>query len=302
MTNVLHSKRDQWLARRRALLCASDIPAVLRPVLGYDHHRGPWDVFNAKVGVADEPETEEMIRGREFEAPIANAYERQTGRPVRELGEYELVTHPSIPWLGCTPDRRVWREDDRDGGPLQIKLALGSWDAWRDGPPEPYVVQVRVEIACLGATWGSLTALTGAGPLEVHDFEADDFLELAMPHLERFRWHVLRGIPPPVESPRDLEPVKRLWPRADERRIALDGDEPVAEADRWQRYKRFEARAKERGDEYEARLRARLGDASYGALRDGTGLALKNVNRAGAKPFRVLRRWVPKNRRGWRSA
>jgi len=43
---ILASERDRWLARRRELVTASDVPAIL----GEDPHRGPLAVWAAKIG------------------------------------------------------------------------------------------------------------------------------------------------------------------------------------------------------------------------------------------------------------
>ena len=100
---IVHSPRDQWLARRRELITASDVAAIL----GEDQRRGPLAVWCSKTGAIEADENEAMIRGRDFEDAIARTYHRQTGRPVGALPDYEIAIHPALPWLGATLDRRT---------------------------------------------------------------------------------------------------------------------------------------------------------------------------------------------------
>lgn len=297
--------RADWLVLRREHVTASDVPAIL----GVDPHRGAFEVWAEKVGALEAEEILAMRRGRRHEAPIADEYAEETGRPVRHLGDFELQRHPAIPWLAATLDRVTEATIARPApagcagaGPLQIKMAIGSAREWEDEPPLRFQIQVQIEIACYGAAWGSLAGLLGPQPLHVTDWPRHEaFLAAALPRLEEFRQRVIDRHPPEADgSPGTTEAVKRLWgTRGDGSTVALDHDalslaneldHAKAKADEWslaaQRLKN--------------QLRARIGAATFGALPDGSFLTLKTTAReayeVAATEYRALRRWWPKRR------
>lgn len=266
--------RSAWLARRRELVTASDIAAIL----GEDERRGPLAVYAAKVGDVESEETLPMRRGRRMEGAIADEYAEQTGREVLDLGAHEIQIHPDVPWLGATLDRVTCR-DAATRGPLEIKLAIGSGHQWRNEPPLAYLFQVQVEIACYAAPWGSLAGLVGPGPLSVSDHERDeDLLGLMLPKLEHFRWHVERRLPTACEhegcvmhadaKPGTSAAVRRLWGTVGRETVPLD-DEALRLVERWETRKALAAESDKAAKAIENELRARLGDAAFGALPDG---------------------------------
>lgn len=312
---IVRSPREAWLAARRELITASDVAAIL----GEDPRRGPLAVYASKVGEVEAVETVPMRRGRRFEGAIADEYADQTGRPVGALGEYEITRHPDIPWLGATLDRLTAGSPatpDPFGGtvaesrggrvvghaPLQLKMAVGSAQDWKDEPPLGPVIQVQVEMACYSSSWGALTALVGPGPLATVDLVRDDaFFKALVPQLERFRWHVEHRIPPEADGkPGTGEAIRRLWAGEDGATVPLD-----AEAERlvseWESAKDRIAAADATATALENRLRARVGSASFGALPDGRFLTRTLTKRKGyfVEPteYRVLRVMRPRLRK-----
>jgi putative phage-type endonuclease len=311
---ILSDPRERWLAERRHYLTASDIAAVL----GEDKRRSPLQVYLAKVEGIESRETLPMKRGRRFEAAIADEYAEQTGRPVGCLPPYELVRHPTVPFLAATPDRKVLATAaapdpfgkvdvgptavNRNRAPLQIKMALGSASDWKEEPPLAYAVQVTIEMACLGAEWGALCGMIGPGPLRTFDIpRSDAFLDAALPHLETFWLRVRRREPPEADGlPGTRQALRLAFPDEDGETIPLD-IEATRLADEWEAAKRQAGDADDAVREIESKLRLRMGSASFGALIDGTYLALPKQKRAaytvGPTEFRVLRRFRPKVRR-----
>lgn len=289
MTAITHSSRDQWLLARRELVTASDVPAIL----GMSERRDAIAVYLDKIGRGTDEESEVMARGRDFEEPIARAYARQTGRHVRGLGDFEMRVHPTIPWLAATPDRIVFkRVDELPGyakaraagsvsmdvdpnsvcGVLQLKQATGSRERWDEAPPEEYVVQTQIEIHCVGTTWGALAGMVDMHrPLVCVDLGRDDeLLADALPHLERFRWHVKERIPPPPQGARSLPSVRRLYHgRSSGETITLD-DYALDTVLRWKQAGIDELTNANLATRYEAELRALLGPDTYGELPDGS--------------------------------
>jgi putative phage-type endonuclease len=305
MVSRVSGRREEWLAERRELITASDAAAIL----GEDPRRGALAVYLEKVEGIEPEENVLMRRGRRHEAAIADEYGDQTGRPVSAFPDFTIVRHPSIPWLAFTPDRIIEPTELAPAppgcagpAPLQIKLGLGSARSWHDEAPVYYRVQVQIEIACYGASWGALAGLVGPGPLHVTDEPRHDaFLDGALPLLEEFRDRVRRHDPPEADGLEGTtEAIKRLWGRVGNGKTeALDlyALRLVEELDA------AKAREQEAGREVQAlknRLRARLGPATHGALPDGSFLSLEERSRRAfeveAAQFRVLRRWWPKRR------
>jgi putative phage-type endonuclease len=298
-------RREEWLAERRELITASDAAAIL----GEDPRRGEHAVYLEKVFAVEPEESVLMRRGRRHEAAIAEEYAEQTGRPVRALGDFVITRHPSIPWLAATLDRVIEPTELAPAppgcsgpAPLQIKLGLGSAKAWQDEAPIYYRVQVQIEIACYGSSWGALAGLLGPGPLDVSDERRHDgFLEGALPLLEQFRDRVRRREPPEADGlPGTTEVIKRLFGRhGNGETIALD-HEALGLADELDAAK---AAARDAGAIVQAlknKIRARLGPATHGALPDGSFLSLDERHRGAyeveAVDYRALRRWWPKRR------
>jgi putative phage-type endonuclease len=302
---IVHTAREQWLARRRDLVTASDIAAIL----GVDPRRGPLAVYAAKVSDVVEPEERRwMAFGRRVEGAIADWYADETGRPALDLGAHEIQVHPDIPWLGATLDRRTAGSEAHpapaDGqGPLEAKAVAGfKAREWVEDPPLPYIVQVQVQMACTGAQWGSLAALVGGIALAWKDLVRDEaFLAAALPVLEAFRMRVLRRDPPEADAlPGTSEALRKLFPQDDGETVPLEA-EALALADEWEAAKLLKTDAESKVDELGNKLRLRIGSATFGALPDGSLLSLKLTKRAGytvqETSYRQLRRSRPKLRR-----
>jgi len=308
---ILQDRRSRWLAERRTLISASDVAAVL----GEDPRRGPLGVYAAKIGAIEAEETLPMRRGRRFEATIGEEYSEQTGRPVLAVPEYELLHHPSIPWLAASLDRKVlateqapdpfgrWDVGTRQGrAPLEIKMALGSASQWKDEPPVAYAIQVTIEMACADSTWGALCGMVGPGPLKTFDLPRNDaFLEAAFPRLEEFWLRVQRREPPEADAlPGTTEALKRIYAGEDGTTIPL-GSEAMRLVEQWEQAAARRDAVDETIEELENKLRLRMGLASFGALLDGSFLTLRKTSRkgytVGPTEFRALHRWWPKVKR-----
>jgi len=302
---IVRSPRDAWLARRRALVTASDAAAIL----GVDPRRGPLAVYAAKLGVESD-ETEPMAWGRRLEDAIAEAYGAETGREVIAPADpYEITVHPELDWLGATLDRTTrgcQASPPPVGlvagfGPLQLK-AVSDWRRkdWLEEPPIHYQVQVQVEMACAGAAWGSLAAFQGiTRPVAWADLVRNDgFLAAALPRLHKFWWRVQRREPPEADGlPGTTEAIRTLWARDDGQTIALDG-EALALVGEWDDARALAGTQAGRVRELTNRLRTRMGSATFGALPDGSFLTLKLVQRGSYEvqetEYRTLRRWRPR--------
>lgn len=290
MSTLLHSPREAWLARRRELVTASDVAAIL----GADERRSAFSVWASKVGDVPFEDSIDMARGRRFEAVIGEEYAIQTGRPVYPKADpFEIAIHPDYPFIGATLDMQTARDDGGETAPLQIKMAIGSARAWREEPPTGYLVQVQIEIACSCATWGALCALVGPGPLKTVDLERDDaFLAVALPKLEEFHWRIQTRTPPEADGSESTTAALRALYRIEDGLTVELGAEAQADADAWDVHSLEVEAELNRMNAAKNRLRAAIGEATWGRLPDGSYVEWK-ANKLGQ---RRLRRFWPSRR------
>lgn len=274
MTAIACTTREEWLARRRETMPdggpriqASELPFIL------------WGeqlpLYLDKIGLGEDVDSLLMRRGRAWESVVADEYAEQAGRPVRDLGAFVIQQHPAIPWLGATLDRVILRGDYF--GPLQIKVAMGRAREWEDGPPLAVLTQVQAEIACFGSSWGAIAALTNYfAPLQAFDVERDDeFLALALPHVEEFRARVRDRRPPEPRSSLALPALRKLYGAGDGTTIEETDQSWLDLATQWEQAKAAGESASEWASECRARLLGMMAGASFAWLPDGSMLAQK---------------------------
>jgi len=294
--------REEWLAKRREYIGASDAAAIL----GADPRRGALAVYESKTTGYSSDDNAWMKYGRDIEGAIANMYSEETGRSVLDLGATVISVHPDIPFLGATLDRKTQRDNGFSYAPLELKSidpygAKIRAEEFAEEPPLHMQIQLMIQMACTGASWGSLAGLFPGYNLAWVDRERDDaFLAAALPKLEEFWDRVQRKDPPPADSlPGTLDVVKRLWSKEDGETIALDAAD-LELVNTWEKLKERGRTATKDAKGIEAALRAKLQDATFGVLTDGTLLTLKTTERKGyeVKPtsFRTLRRARPKGK------
>ncbi len=328
MTAISHPTREQWLLARRALaVTASDaaacltldatLAAMLLPLTGRD----AFTVWAEKVYGTEQDETEAMVLGKETEDGIARAYERLSGRPVRNLGEFEIQQAPGVPWIGATLDRvtavpsgefpcvltqphHVQEANmlEQCAAPLQLKRAIGRARDWKDGVPLHVQVQVQVEPWCYGSSWAAIGADLGTSLARPDVLLDVDMIQSFLPLWERFKWHIETRTPPePSHLPAAREAIKKLWPGADgETKMLLD-DETLALADQLEAA-REDKRTAERVERARwNELMVRREGASFVRLKDGSVLKFplrqRKAHEVEATEFRVLERWRPGGRR-----
>jgi predicted phage-related endonuclease len=286
--------REEWLEERRNHVGASDVWKIL---LGRQ-----LEVYEAKVTGYSQSDNKWMRMGRKVEGAIADEYEYEAGRAVEDRGATTIVYHPDIPFLGATLDRETMDVLDPypDGPwvPLECKN-IGNFTnpkKYQEDPDVRHQIQLQIQMACMNSTWGSLAALFPGYNLVWRDIERnDDFLETVYPELENFWRHVVDKIPPPVESHRDLKVIKRLYPADSGETVVLDSE--VADlVYGWEVTKHQKKEKEESLKRLEATIRSAMGDATWGALPDGTFLSLKTTKRKKytreieAGEYRTLRR------------
>jgi predicted phage-related endonuclease len=278
-------ERKDWLERRRQAIGASDVAAIL----GVE---GAWgtrlSVYNSKVLGVEQEQTDQMLMGLASEAGIAALYTKHTGRVVEDPRPYTIRKHHGAP-LACTLDRFITGPDFR--GPLQLKASGGSWG---DDPPLAYVVQVQAEMACTGEKQAALAGWVGGRNFVHHEIPRDEEFQATMIVAVIAFWtnHIERRIPPEPTA-LDARALQKLYPKDQGSTIALN-DTALQLADERDDLTAQIKHAEELKDLASNRLKAALGEATFGILPDGTRMSWKLQKRkehivAASEP-RVLRR------------
>lgn len=155
-------------------------------VLGLSPYQSPDDVLRQMVreahGAPAEFEGNQATAwGNEHEADGIAAYEDHAGYRLLNTGpDQKFVTHPSVPWLGVTPDGVTVQ-----GRPVEVKCPLwGGYTVWQETPW--YEVQLRLAIECLGADAGEFVVWRPGGTV-ISTLERDPWwFDGVLPVLEEF--------------------------------------------------------------------------------------------------------------------
>lgn len=290
--------RTAWLQERRSGIGASDAAAVL----GIDSWRTPYQVWADKRGLLepDDVDSEPMYWGRKLQQSILDAYSERTGREVAPWLDTEIVRHHVNRWLLCTPDGLQTVEGI--DGLVQVKTAAG-WKAaeWRDEPPLAYQVQVQHEMMVTGYPHATLVVLLGGQRMVWFDCQRNvEFQAALLERLAEFWRRVETGEPPEVDSSVQTSKVLVKLHPADSGNVvtlpkdAATWDVALQQAKAVIKQQETVVRA------CENRLKAEIGDATYGVLPSGEAYSWRTLHRSGYTvedcDYRVLRRVDDLNR------
>ncbi|MEQ8720982.1 MAG: YqaJ viral recombinase family protein [Sandaracinaceae bacterium] len=295
------SDRDRWLEERRKLITASRAAAILG-VGSYDET--PLSIWAELTGrVEREPFTPEQLErfehGHLFEDPIAELAATREGWALERW--QQLIRSTRWPWLGATPDYRVYASGRPGPGALQVKTVGPFADrAWEEGPPVDVVVQVQQELAVSGYQWGAIAACFAFRRTVVFYVEAAPALhEEIVAGTARFLEDVRAGREPEPVKPIDLRHLVKLHPDDNGDTVDLSGLENIAAREVELSGKLSEVRKAARDLEAErdvlrAKLAARIGDATFGEIPGFCRYSFKRSDRkeftVAAKTLRTLRR------------
>jgi hypothetical protein len=173
---MIHSwpirSREEWLARRRKNVNASEAAALFGP----DIHPTltPFKLWALKCEKIGDPEDNPtMRRGRLFEPVVLNILREEN--PTWELNKTQLYVWDDETRIGCTPDVDGTRPEIYGSGIIQIKT-VGQFAfrrRWHDehgniAVPTWVAVQASIEAYLTGATWAGVAALRlGDGGIEL---------------------------------------------------------------------------------------------------------------------------------------
>lgn len=290
---VLGDSKDRaaWLMLRALGIGASEAATAM----GLNRWKSPFELYAEKVGdlkPADLSDNERVYWGNRLESLLVDAYCERTGRISNPDGR--LLRSTAHGWALATLD--AWTGEGGAIWPLEIKTT-SEYNArdWEHGAPDTYRIQCHQQMLVTGCDRATIACLIGGQRFVWEDIERDErIIDRILLECSAFWSRVERRDPPPVDnSQATTETLARLYACADEdKTVNLGGDEldSVCELARL----KSERKVLEANIRYhENLLKAALGDASYGALPDGSGVSWKEQTRGEcvmkASTFRVLR-------------
>lgn len=306
-TREYEDLKAKWLEQRLTGIGASDASAIL----GINPWKSPLALFCEKTGISAPTvtETEVMEWGHRLEAPIAEAYEDETGRALMDPGDFELQRHKTLPFIMATLDRLIVdvsttpikKPHPTPGdGVLEIKTTSAfNADDWEEEAPLFYQVQVQHQLAVTGLSWGSLAVLIGGQHFRWLDLRRNEaFIGKLLEAENEFWWRVQNKNPPPPDNTKSsADALAALFPKETEDTLNLppeliDADNALVE---------IAAKAKELVAlelAAENKIKAALGPFAYGFLPNGVRYSWKFQTRPAhtvkESTFRALRRKAPK--------
>lgn len=288
-----------WLKAREKYITASDVAAAM----GVSPWKSRLALYAEKIGEMPQAplDSEPVAWGKALQTGIGRRFAEKTGRAVEEAPPFTLVLSDDNDWLACTPD---FYEQDKEKGDGILEVKATSMP-WVDDAPMHYQIQLQVQLHVTKRKYGTLCAFNGLkNPPAWVDYDKHEaFIKRMLSVLDEFHWRVIHRKPPEPDGEAQestKEALAALYPRDSGAQVALP-----AEALEWAReieqlkagMKTVEDQIKQR----ENRIKALIGESSYGVLPDGSMFSWKEQVRidpprleARETRFRVLRRIAAK--------
>jgi putative phage-type endonuclease len=162
MTLAVRQGTPEWLAARRSLVTATDIPVLL----GLSPYKCEADLADEKAGAEQPPATLRMRAGLVLQDLIGEAYTEQTGKALRRFRG--LSIHPTIEWAAASPDFRVVGERR-----LVEAKRSASRSRFADGLPQDVEAQVAWQLGVTGYPAADVAVLLADDELVCFEVEAD---------------------------------------------------------------------------------------------------------------------------------
>lgn len=259
--NEAEITRDEWLAIRQTGIGGSDAAAIL----GLNPWTSAYALWHEKTTEPRSiPETDAMRFGNMMEPHLRRLYAEVSGHEVIE--DTNIYQHPEHPFMLANLDGVIL--DDFTGEPaavLEIKTSANP-QAWANGVPEHYRLQVLHYLAVSGLPRGVVAVLLRGEEFRTFEVEPQDGeLDLLVEAEATFWSWVREGTEPEVDGSQATRDTlnKRYEPNGSI--VDLPGDFDALFTKRTE----LKAEADELAEQIktlEARIMATLGDAEVGTL------------------------------------
>lgn len=254
--------RQDWLKARKTVLGASDVPVLFAEHFG----RSAYSLWVDKVSInddIDEDEAEELQWGTDLEPLICQRYQKETGRPVWDIGAC-ILSNPETPFLGATLDRLT--SYDNLLGVLEAKNRRDSRD-WKVEIPESVYQQIQTQLFCSNLLRASAAVLLMGCRWRYADFEPDLELQAEIRRRAADFWQRVQDrVPPPIDgSEATRRAIVQRFPQDNQLATVLPGDLYDAHMRRIELKEKANEIEKELA-KAENEIRQGLGDYAYGTI------------------------------------
>ncbi|CAB5237978.1 Putative phage-type endonuclease [uncultured Caudovirales phage] len=249
--------RKDWLERRRKVLGASEVAAVL----GISKFQTPLDVWLSKVQSVDAEETQAMRLGHRLQPAIAQEAAEMDGLTLMQ--EEVFSVDPGHPWAGATVD---YLAKDANGLPVILECKA-TWQQHWEEIPDYYQTQLAWQCWVHGVNHAKIAVLHGSTKVATYDFnllEANSgwFADVVQYCSDWWTRHILNGERPDGVS--TAQPIVVVPGKA----VELSQDDFMRLV--WVKRAKEEVAAAERQiDLFTDLIKKSLGDAEIG-IYDGT--------------------------------
>lgn len=217
------ASRDQWLAKRRHNIGASDIAALFH-AHKYTSAFKLWCLHTKRIPWQENEDNDALRRGRILEPAVAEALREEhpewvivPARQYVELGEIRVA---------ATPDFYAWPSAEahhRGEGMFLIQAKTvteeGYEDEWTPAPPASHLLQAQAEMMVTGMHVNVLAVMVLDGrkfPVHEYRLTADSEIHDQIAVAARKFWRcVEKGEEPKLHHPQDAWAIARLHPDAD---------------------------------------------------------------------------------------
>jgi predicted phage-related endonuclease len=285
----------------RALVVTSSNAAAM---MGVDAYRSPYALWAQMTGVdtgEDFDGNDPVFWGTVLEPAVEEGVRLRTGWDIRRCQKFIRYSAGPEP-LGATPDCLiVTRQQDgtpapyAEWGVLEIKTcdafawnnwakpeqggilemqqdAVGTW-TWRRPrrePPAAYQVQLQVQLACTGLSWGVIAVLVGGNRLELYHYNRHDgAIQAIAAKAVEFMRMVEDRQSPPIDWSMDGDAIRRIYAGAEPGKVIAGDEELEALALRYEELGAAAREIEKERDILSPRILATMGDAVEATLPGG---------------------------------
>jgi len=237
----------EWLAVRRGLITATDIPIIL----GVSPWQCEQDLADAKLNGVEQESSLRMRVGTALQDLVAAEYEAMTGQRVRRY--HAMLVSSAHPWAACSPDFGIVGRHRL----LEVKTT-GSRSRFADGLPDDVTAQVAWQCMVAEVEGCDVAVLVSNEAVLTFAYERDRELEANLLTVAvDFRARLAAGGP----FAQSAESVKRRFPADDGSEITADAEVAQAVSDLLRL--RSQRKAAEAAEEaLEVAIKTRMGPAT----------------------------------------
>lgn len=186
-------RSEEWHAVRAGKLTASRVAAAL----GLDPYMSRQKLWRQLTGEEEQgPPTQRMQDGIHAEPYAIAQYEIESGYLIEPVG---FVPHPSIPWLGASPDGLINAD-----GLVEVKCPDPTYWKKHEAVPTHYFAQIQAQLECTDRSWCDYWQWNQiSGACVLFRVERDrTWWTWALRHLEQFWEYVETKTQPPRGKPK----------------------------------------------------------------------------------------------------